>query len=254
MDRWVGKICVITGASSGIGAACAKDLAASGLIVIGLARRVDLIEKLKNEIKPNSGQIFSRCCDITDKESVQSAFKYIQEKFGQIDILINNAGITKPEQILTNGNEETLIKIVETNLFGVLFATKEAFNLMSKNNCAEGLIINVNSILGHKISYISGREPLYNIYPGSKFALRAMTEVVRHELHFLQNKRIRVASISPGLCKTEILDEFPNSEHIWKSAASLNPSDVSQGILYILSTPKHVEVHELIIKAVGDMA
>lgn len=252
MNRWIGKICVITGASSGIGSACAKDLAEAGLIVIGLARRADLIDKLKKEIK--SGQIYSRNCDITDIESVKSAFKWIEENFGSVDILINNAGITKPEQILTEGNEEILIKVVETNLFGVLFATKEAYKLMMKNNCVEGLIINVNSILGHKISYISGREPLYNIYPGSKFALGAMTEVIRHELHFLKNKKIRVASISPGLCKTEILAEFPNSEHIWKSTSSLNPADVSQGILYILSTPNHVEIHELIIKAVGDMS
>lgn len=252
MERWIGKICVITGASSGIGSACAKELAAAGVIVIGLARRVELIEKLKEE--QNVGQIYSRKCDITDKNSVKSAFNWIEENFGTIDILINNAGITKPEQILTQGNEEILTKIVETNLFGVLFATKEAFNLMKNNNCVEGLIINVNSILGHKIPYISGREPLHNIYPGSKFALRAMTEVVRHELHFLKNKKIRVASISPGLCKTEILDEFPNSKHIWKSVPSLNPGDVSQGILYILSTPSHVEVHELIIKAVGDMS
>lgn len=252
MDRWTGKICVITGASSGIGSACAKDLAAAGLIVIGLARRIELIDKLKSS--KSSGQIYSRSCDITDKESVKSAFKWIEENFGSVDILINNAGITKPEKILTNGNEEILIKIVETNLFGALYTTKKAFNLMEKSNCIEGLIINVNSILGHKISYISGREPLYNIYPGSKFALRAMTEVIRHELHFVKNKKVRVASISPGLCKTEILDEFPNSEHIWKCAPSLNPSDVSNGILYILSTPNHMEVHELIIKAVGDMA
>jgi NADP-dependent 3-hydroxy acid dehydrogenase YdfG len=91
MDKWKGKIACVTGASVGIGEAIVKDLAKNGIIVIGLARRPEKIEEFAKEVK--DGQIFAYKCDVSDLESVKSAFKWIEEKFGCLHILINNAGI-----------------------------------------------------------------------------------------------------------------------------------------------------------------
>lgn len=143
MDRWIGKVAVVTGASAGIGAAIVKDLAKAGLIVIGLARRADKIEQLKNELKNVSGEIHSHQCDITNEESIKTTFNWIVEKFGGINILINNAGIFRYTNLLDENNGQMITDTVNTNLLGLLFCTREVFKSMNKSP-EDAHIINIS--------------------------------------------------------------------------------------------------------------
>lgn len=144
MERWVGKIAVVTGASAGIGAATVKDLAKAGLIVIGLARRVERVEALKQEVPEFAKNIHAYQCDVSDEHAITSAFEWIEKKFGGVHILVNNAGLTKHTTLLDPNNGPSLTEIVNTNILGLLFCTREAFKSMNKRDEDFGYIININ--------------------------------------------------------------------------------------------------------------
>uniref|UniRef100_A0A1A9WPK5 Dehydrogenase n=1 Tax=Glossina brevipalpis TaxID=37001 RepID=A0A1A9WPK5_9MUSC len=245
MERWQNSCAVVTGASSGIGAAITKDLLKANLQVVGLARRVDRMEQLRSSL-PNSLQ--SRLhvikCDVSDMDSVNAAFDWIEEHLGGIDILINNAGIHIKGQMLTM-NINDLEQTMQTNVMGMVYCARRAFASMKKRN-VNGHLILINSIVGHHVFNMEpGTMPFINIYPMSKYATVAMTEVLRQELREYKTK-IKITSISPGLVNTEM----PSEEY--KIMPYLESEDVSMAVLYCLSTPPHVQVHELIIKPVGE--
>lgn len=146
MNRWIGKIAVVTGASAGIGAAIVKDLAKSGVIVVGLARRVNHVEALKKEVPKFAGNIHAYECDVSKEESILAAFQWIEKKFGGVNILVNNAGMTKHTTLLQSDNSQALTDIVNTNILGLLFCTREAYKLMTKID-DYGYIININRYL-----------------------------------------------------------------------------------------------------------
>ena len=134
MEKWVNKLAVVTGASAGIGAAIVKDLANAGINVVGLARRTEKTEQLINDLGKTSGKIYAYKCDVSDQESVKAAFKWIEEKFGCIHILINNAGTVRNVKILDEGDEvgRQLNEVINTNVTGLVQCTREAFRLMKK--------------------------------------------------------------------------------------------------------------------------
>ncbi|XP_055612045.1 farnesol dehydrogenase-like [Uranotaenia lowii] len=241
MDRWIGKVAVVTGASSGIGAAIAKDLASAGMIVIGLARRVERVEALKKDLpKKASGNLHAMKCDVSDEQNILKTFKTINEKFGGIDVLLNNAGILRQTDLLEAGNSQMLKEVLDTNVMGLVICSREAFQSM-KQRSVDGHIIHINSITGHHVVNF----PKLSMYPASKFAVTAITETMRNELRTAETK-IKVTSISPGAVKTEIIEGLPLDFQM------LEPEDISAGVLYVLGTPPRVQVHELMIKPVGE--
>ncbi|XP_005183173.2 farnesol dehydrogenase [Musca domestica] len=247
MERWQNKVAVVTGASSGIGSAVAKDLVNSGLLVIGLARRVQRIEELKNQLPDDkNSQLVALKCDVSNLESVNETFDKIISKFGGIDVLINNAGCLKGGQLVTMDVNE-MQQILQTNVMGVIYCTQKAFKSM-KERKVDGHVVLVNSIAGHKVLACS-EVPEFNIYPPSKFAITAITELLRQEFRGLGTK-IKVTSISPGTVDTEILPDFIRK---YANGCFLQAEDISSGIMYALSTPPHVQIHEMIIKPVGEM-
>ena len=191
MEKWEGKLAVVTGASAGIGAAIVKDLANSGINVVGLARRVEKIEELIKSIGVTSGKIYAYKCDVSDQDSVKAAFQWIEDKFGSMQILINNAGVARNTKILDEGDEvaRKLNEVINTNVNGLVQCTREAFRLIKKAD-DYGFIININSVLGH---YIPFMQLSMNIYPPTKYAVTAVTEVLRQELILLKNDKIRVS-------------------------------------------------------------
>lgn len=196
-EKWIGKVGVVTGASSGIGATIFKDLAKAGITVVGLARRSERIEAIIAALGEAKGNAFAFKCDVTNSESVAEVFKWIEGKFGAVHILINNAGITRNGNILDGAeSSKTLNDVIDTNLRGVMQCTSEAYRLMKKSN-DYGMIINVNSILGHHIPFMGFS---FNVYPASKFAVTALTESIRHELILADNKKVRV-TVSAALVK-----------------------------------------------------
>ncbi|KAG5867837.1 hypothetical protein JTB14_002163 [Gonioctena quinquepunctata] len=249
MDRWREKVAVVTGASSGIGAAICEQLVKEGLQVVGLARRKNAIEELSLKLANSKGKLYALRVDLSNEEDILNAFKWIQENVGPIHILVNNAGLAQPTT-LSNGDTEKWKKVMDVNVIGLCIATREAIKDM-KNNDIDGHIIHINSISGHKVPNI----PAFNIYPASKFAVTALTESLRLELNTMQSK-IKVSSVSPGAVATNFLQTSElnlGDGHINKAFQFLlKAEDVADAVLYVLSTPPHVQIHELTIKPVNE--
>lgn len=200
MERWANKVAVVTGASSGIGAAIAVDLVKANMIVIGLARRDGRVNELKSKIPANcAGELHSFHCDVQREDDVKAAFKWIEEKFGGVDVLINNAGVITQANLLDADNTEKIKSVIDTNILGVMYCTREAFQSMKKRDVA-GHIVTINSISGHKVPYFANLDwPSLNIYPATKHAVTAMTEVYRQELQ-REKSKIKVTVRSAAHC------------------------------------------------------
>ncbi|XP_017780837.1 PREDICTED: farnesol dehydrogenase-like [Nicrophorus vespilloides] len=241
MDRWYGKVAVVTGASSGIGAAIAAKLVEYGMQVVGLARRVERVEEAAKTLTNLPGKLYAFKVDITQDSDIIAAFEWTENNLGPIHVLINNAGCTRRTNLI-EGDAQMWRDIIGTNLIGVCVATKEAVKSMRTNNI-DGHIVHVNSVGGHRILYFG------NMYSPSKHALTCVTEIMRKEL--LEIGKIKVSSISPGIVDTEMLEKTYTKEQI-ELLPRLDPQDIVDGIVYILGTRPNVQVHELIIKPIGE--
>lgn len=151
MDRWAGKTAVVTGASSGIGAAIVIDLVKAGVNVVGLARRKERIDALRDNLPASAtGILYAIKCDLTQEPDIKNAFNWIEQQLGGTDILINNAGIIKTMNLFDAENTDNLRETIDTNVLGVVLCSREAFHSMQKRN-VNGHIIHINSCAGHKI-------------------------------------------------------------------------------------------------------
>ncbi|XP_050323116.1 farnesol dehydrogenase-like [Bactrocera neohumeralis] len=248
MERWLGRVAVVTGASSGIGAACATYLADNGMLVVGLARRKERIEALRETLKPEAGQrVHAIQCDVRKEQEIVDAFKGIESEFGPVAVLVNNAGIMRGSDLVSEGNSSDLRDTIDTNVLAVAYCTREAFRAMREHG-GDGHVFLINSIAGHSFSNVPGLS--WNLYPSSKYAVTAMTEVYRQE--FLKyNTKVKVTSISPGGVLTEILPAHLLPEDK-TGLPLLKPEDVADALIYCLQTPPHVQIHELTIKPLGE--
>lgn len=209
MLKWIKKVAIVTGANSGNGFAILKQLAEQGLVVVGLDINIDAIDKLKE----GNGclKINSMMCDVTKDESVEAAFRWVEDKFGGVEILINNAGmlrdigkcgsplpfmvLNKIHSLVSVGILEhdkpmsELAKNVDLNFTAVVRCARLAFKSMESRG-AYGMIINMNSVYGHYVAPIK----LMNVgvYPGTKHAITATSEVMRRELIRVENHKVRV--------------------------------------------------------------
>lgn len=201
VDKWIGKVAVVTGASAGIGASIFEDIAKAGITVIGLARRAEKVEELIKKLGATKGKAFAYKCDVSDPKSIKETFKWIESKFGTVHILVNNAGIGRNVYLLDESDEATvkMNEIIDTNIHGLTQCTREAYRLMKKSD-DYGYIININSIVGH---YVPNMPAPMSVYPASKHAVTAITDTIRHELVFAGNKKVRV-TVSSSLIFSSI--------------------------------------------------
>ncbi|XP_059612422.1 farnesol dehydrogenase-like [Phlebotomus argentipes] len=249
MEQWKNRVAVVTGASAGIGAAIVKDLVKAGMITVGLARRVERIEALKKDLPAHlQGNLHAVKCDITKEDEIVRVFDRIDKEYNGIDVLINNAGVIRETELIRSDNSTPLREIIDTNVFGLVFCTREAYKSMEKHG-RNSHVVHINSVVGHNV-ICNLQIPSYNIYPPSKFAVTAITEIHRQE--FIRSKHhIKVSSVSPGAVKTEMVsDEFFKER--FGDIPFLQAEDVSQSVLYVLGTPPHVQIHELIVKPFGE--
>ncbi|XP_055715520.1 farnesol dehydrogenase-like [Phlebotomus papatasi] len=248
MEQWKNKIAVVTGASAGIGAVIAVDLVKAGMITIGLARRVEKVENLKKGLPINlQGNLHAMKCDVSKEDDIVRVFEWIETKFKGIDVLINNAGIIRQTELINKDNSTAIREVINTNVLGLVFCTREAYKSMEKHG-RNSHVVHINSIAGHNIIR-NLQMPSTNIYAPSKYAVTAITEIHRQE--FIRSKHhIKVTSVSPGAVKTEIFPE--DYLENFGEFPLLQPEDVSQSVLHVLGTPPHVQIHELIIKPVGE--
>lgn len=192
MERWVGKVAVVTGASAGIGAQIIIDLAKAGVITIGLARRAERIEELKSKLPEKFRKnLIAHKCDVGSEDEINSTFKWVEKTYGGVDILVNNAGIIRTTKIVNEGNTKDITDIVNVNVLAPVFCIREAFRTM-KTRGNPGHIVIISSVVGHSIPFVVGT-PMgsMNIYPPSKYAMTALTEVVRQEL-LMEKTKIKI--------------------------------------------------------------
>nr|CAD7614220.1 unnamed protein product [Timema genevievae] len=191
MLRWSGRVAVVTGASSGIGAAIAEELVKQGLQVVGLARRLDRLEELRDQIQDAPGKFHPIKCDITNEEDILAAFEWTKEHLNGVDILVNNAGVGTIQTLIENTTSE-LRKILDVNVLGLSICTREAVKSMRERGIDDGHIIHINSVAGHCYSDF----PSIHFYSGSKHAVTVLTEGLRRELVQLNSHiRVTVSSI-----------------------------------------------------------
>ncbi|XP_018576644.1 farnesol dehydrogenase-like [Anoplophora glabripennis] len=247
MDRWIGKVAVVTGASSGIGAAIAEALVEKGLKVAALARRKDRLEALAKKLSGKKGKLYPVKTDVSKEEDILNAFKWIKENLGPVHILVNNAGVGG-HTTLADGDTEIWKNIINVNVLGLSIATREAIRDMKANN-VDGHIIHINSIAGHQVIDFPG----LNVYPASKFAVTALAETLRLELLNSKSK-IKITNLSPGPVDTEIIpDSFRNTEQFKgyiQDKMIIEPENIADATIYALSTPPHVQIQELTVRAV----
>ncbi|KAJ8668464.1 hypothetical protein QAD02_010127 [Eretmocerus hayati] len=241
MERWSGKVAVVTGASAGIGLETAKALIKSGMIVFGLARRVEKMQNEMDAIK-GPGKFFPLPCDVSKEADVIKAFETIENQHKTIHILINNAGLAIAGTIQDSKTED-LQKVVDVNIMGILHCTRQALKLMKKDQ--EGHIVNVNSNSGHRVPQSSG----FNIYAATKHAVTALNQSLINEL---AGGKIRVTSISPGVVKTDFFDAAGLPAFL-NDRLALNPEDIANSIIHAISAPPHVQIAELIIRPLGQI-
>lgn len=201
MERWRNKVAVVSGASSGIGAACARALVGAGMVVVGLARRQDRVEQLRQELSAEKqSRVHAIRCDVSRNEQVTKAFEWIKEHLGAVDVLISNAGTMATGELSGQADAGAMLSTMETNVMGGVYCIREAFQSMRERG-AEGHVVIMNSVAGQQVPNLGPQLPSLNIYPASKFALTAMNEIYRQE--FQRHKTNVKITVSIQLIKVK---------------------------------------------------
>lgn len=234
------KVVIITGASSGIGEATAKELASKGVKLVLAARREDRLKKLQEEIQKNGGQAIYKVTDVASHEQMEELAEYVLTEFGKIDVMVNNAGVMPLSPVYQKKINEW-DSMIDINIKGVLYGI--AAVLPSMRERKERHIINVSSIAGHLVFHASA------VYSGTKFAVRAITEGLRKEE---APNNIRTTIISPGTISTELLesisDEELKSEIVEVSKIGIDPASIARAIAFAIEQPSDVAINEMIVR------
>ncbi|HEV7733895.1 MAG TPA: SDR family NAD(P)-dependent oxidoreductase [Candidatus Binatia bacterium] len=240
MQALADRTVIVTGASSGIGEAAARAFVAAGARVVLAARRADRLQVLAAEL---GAAALVQPTDMRVEADVVRLVATARERFGGVDVLVNNAGLGRKAS-LTSGPTEAWREMLEVNVLGLCIATREAIQDMERRGVA-GHVVHVSSMAGHRIPGPDG-----GVYAASKFAVRALTEALRVELRAKQSP-IRVTAISPGHVETEFAEVFhgsPAGAEVYKRMKALEPGDVANAILWAVTQPPHVEVHDVLVR------
>ncbi|XP_046580656.1 dehydrogenase/reductase SDR family member 11-like isoform X2 [Haliotis rubra] len=248
MQRWSGRVALVTGASAGIGAGLVKALVKHGMKVVGCARNIDKIQKLADELKNEPGKVKAVRCDVSKEEDVLAMFQTIKADpdLGGVDVCINNAGLAHNDPLLT-GSTQGWKHMLEVNVLGLCMCTREAFKSMQERKVDDGHIILLNSMSGHRVIGNSA----FHFYSATKFAVTGIVEGLRQELRELKSG-IRVTSISPGLVETEfsyrMMKDDGEAKAIYSSIPCLQVDDITNTVIFSLQSPKHMEINDVLMR------
>jgi NADP-dependent 3-hydroxy acid dehydrogenase YdfG len=234
------RIALITGATSGIGEATARLLATNNFNLIICGRRKERLEALAVELSLIT-DVFTLSFDVRDQKEVAKAFTTLPAKWKDIDVLLNNAGNAHGLDPIQTGSLEDWDAMIDINVKGLLYVSKEVIPVMTKRN--SGHIVNIGSIAGKEV-YPNG-----NVYCASKFAVDALTRGMRMDLNPFS---IKVTSINPGMVETEFsLVRFKGDEQrassVYKGMQPLTPQDIAEIILYTVNAPAHVVLADITV-------
>ncbi len=235
-------IALVTGATSGIGKSTAELFARNGYDVVITGRRQERLDEFQKHLeKTYKVKVLSLCFDIREQKEVEKAIKALPEAFTHIDVLVNNAGLAAGLSPIQDGNLDHWERMIDTNIKGLLYITREISNLMIKNK--RGHIINVGSIAG-KEAYANG-----NVYCASKHAVDALNKGMRIDL---LPHGIRVSAVNPGMVETEFsVVRFDGDEDrakkVYAGIQPLTAEDIADTIYWMASRPAHVNINDIII-------
>ena len=232
------KVVLITGASSGIGEATARLLAAQGHRVYVGARRTDRLETLVQEIRANGGTVAFRALDVTSAEDMREFVRGAEAAYGQVDVIVNNAGVM-PLSPLNSLKVDEWDRMIDVNIRGVLHGIAAVLPGMERQG--HGQVINVSSIGGLAVS------PTAAVYCATKFAVRAISDGLRQETN-----KIRVTVVCPGVVESELADTITDDTarvamQSFRRVA-LHPDAIARAIAYAIEQPDDVDVSEVVVR------
>jgi 3-hydroxy acid dehydrogenase/malonic semialdehyde reductase len=237
-----GKTALITGASSGIGRACAELFAREGARLILSARRGDRISALiQRLVSEYATEAIGLTFDIRKQREIQDAVESLPTEWKQVDILVNNAGLSRGLDKLHEGSLQDWEEMIDTNVKGLLYMTRLILPGMAARK--SGHVVNIGSVAGHQL-YPGG-----NVYCASKFAVRAISEGMRLDL---LGTHVRVTSIDPGMVETEFSQvrfhgDAQRAAQVYANFSPLQASDVADTVWYCVTRPPHVDVAEVLL-------
>ena len=236
------KVVAITGASSGIGRSCAEVFAEAGANLILLARRNDRLTTLVSELTKKYGILtLAEKLDVRYQASIAQFFENLPVEWRDIDILINNAGLSRGLDKLYQGNLRDWEEMIDTNIKGLLYMSRSVIPGMVERK--KGMVVNIGSIAGHEV-YPNG-----NVYCATKHAVDALTRGMRMDL---VDTPVRVCTVDPGLVETEFSKvrfhgDDARAKIVYQGMTPLSPDDVADAVLFAATRPPHVQIAEIII-------
>lgn len=243
------RLVLITGATSGIGRACATTFAKNKFDLIISGRREDRLKKLQSELIDKYGvKVKYLSFDIRQKESVFNAIDSLKSEKLNIDILINNAGLASGLSTIQEGDIDDWEKMIDTNIKGLLYISRAVLPMMIEQG--KGHIINIGSIAGKEV-YPNG-----NVYCGTKHAVDAITKGMRIDV---VKHGIRVSQVAPGAVETEFSvvrfhGDKEKADSVYQGFEPLHPEDIADAVFYVANTPKHVNINDLVIMPTAQAA
>ena len=236
------RVVLITGASSGIGRSCARAFADTGARLILTARRLQRLEELAVELKRKPGEdILLQGLDVRDQPAVARAVSKLPAEWAAIDVLVNNAGLSRGLDKLHEGKLDDWEEMIDVNIKGLLYVSRAVIPGMVKRG--HGHVINIGSIAGREV-YPGG-----NVYCATKFAVDALSKGMRLDL---SGTGLRVTQVSPGMVETEFsLVRFRGDKEragkVYQGLTPLSPDDIADAVVYCATRAPHVNISEMIV-------
>ena len=237
------KIVLITGATSGIGEACARKFAQGGYDVIITGRRAQLLANLKKELEAEGVRVLALAFDVRNRNAATAAINSLPLEWQQIDVLINNAGLALGLEPEYEGSFEDWETMIDTNIKGLLTMTRLVVPRMVKRD--SGHVINIGSVAGDA-AYAGG-----NVYCGTKAAVKTITDGLRIDL---AHTSVRVTNVKPGLVETHFSNvrfhgNDARAEKVYEGVKPLTGVDIAEVVFYAASAPAHVQIAEVLVLA-----
>ena len=237
------KIVLITGATSGIGEACARKFAQGGYDVIITGRRAQLLANLKKELEAEGVRVLALAFDIRNRNAATAAINSLPLEWQQIDVLINNAGLALGLEPEYEGSFEDWETMIDTNIKGLLTMTRLVVPRMVKRD--SGHVINIGSVAGDA-AYAGG-----NVYCGTKAAVKTITDGLRIDL---AHTSVRVTNVKPGLVETHFSNvrfhgDDTRADKVYEGVKPLTGADIAEVVFYAASVPAHVQIAEVLVLA-----